>query len=743
MKLAARVAVPLVVALLALFSAANKIRLTRALDYFDPVNGDCFFTTEGALQFRYARMVARGEAIPAHDAKVQWPEGVDPAHTLCLGLEHASGWTYRWFAPLFGRPAEHAWCAFFPHVVSSASVVAAYVAGAAVWGGALAGLLAAALYAFSLATVARSIGAFGHEDFALPFYFLAVALLLRVAAGRGGARTGAAAAALLAVALGSWHFSRFAQALLAVGLTLGSLATPRPARACVLRALAWCVVGALVAAVIFPVVREPWLVLLHLKAAPSESAYGHVFALLHDKIKFVLRKCADPSLLSPDGRSLWIEDFNSPSAYLAVVMFGVPALVGLWAWWDSRRRPVTATLMVLGFLLLLAIVSFAFVKRLLVLTGFFLSVFAGGAVLGVWGPKTRRLQVATAALLAAALIFQAHEIMHQGRDTAATRFFRRVFPQPEVVAVPNWHASDVGLVEWARRHAGETDAFVARVSTSAMLLTYADRPVVLHPKYEVPGVRTRNRAFDEALYSSEEALWQFCREHRARYYVHEARFTLDSSLDSERYVGCAMRLAKSSAAFRLQFAPRSSAKFRPVYRNPAYSVFEVVDPSVAADSTSRFFADGGGPLYDIAKFGGQTLEGDVFDDSFTAGVLADVENAIALFSLGQSQMAAGRFDLARASFGRARGLDEALPGLNTYLGLATARGGDFAAALPFCQREVEISPDLALAWRNLGWVEANLGRLDVAAAHLRRAIELEPSSTGTRAMLAEVEAASR
>lgn len=748
------------------FSAANKIRLTRALDHFDPANGDCFFSTEGALQFRYARMIARGESIPAHDPKVQWPEGVDPSRTLCLGLEHAAGWSYRFLSPVFGRPPEHVWFAFFPHVVSSLGVVAAYVAGAAVWGGALAGLLAAALYAFSLATVARAIGAFGHEDFALPFYFMAVALLLRVAAGRGGARTGAVAALLLAIALGSWHFSRFAHTLLAVALALGALSSPRAERPRILRALAWCMGGALVAAVLFPVVREPWLVLLHAKKTPGESAYGHVYALLLDKIRFLGRKPADPSLLTPDARSLWIEDFASPSTYLVVVMFGAPAIVGAFAAWRVRRaaraagarRPETAgdvreasgALLVLAFLLLLSIVSFALVKRLLVLTGFFLSAWAGGAALAAWDEKRRRLRFAAAVLLAGVLIFEAHEILHHGRDTAATRFVRGVFPKRGELALPNWHASDEGLVDWARRHAGGGDAFVARLSTSAMLLAYADRAVVLHPKFEVPGVRGRNRAFDEALYTSEEALWRFCREHSARYYVHEARLALDRGPDSERYVGCAMRLAKTSAAFRLQFAPSVSPHFRPMYRNPAYAVFEVLDPAkVAADSAAvgQSWADGGGPLYEITKFGGQSLEGDAFDDafddSFTAGVLADVENAIALFSLGQSQLAAGRFPQARVTFERARTLDPVLPGLNTSLGLAIGRSGDFSAALPVCLREIEITPDLPLAWRNLGWVEANLGLLEQAAVHLRRAIELEPAGTGTRAMLAEVEAAAR
>jgi len=67
--------------------------------------------------------------------------------------------------------------------------------------------------------------------------------------------------------------------------------------------------------------------------------------------------------------------------------------------------------------------------------------------------------------------------------------------------------------------------------------------------------------------------------------------------------------------------------------------------------------------------------------------------------------------------------------------------GDYAAALPYCERELSISPDLALAYANLGFVEGNLGRYDDARAHLTHALRLEPGNPGPQAMLEQVEAA--
>jgi hypothetical protein len=130
----------------------------------------------------------------------------------------------------------------------------------------------------------------------------------------------------------------------------------------------WCIVGGLTAAALFPVVREPYLALFH-GAKQDESTYGHVFALLFDKLRFLGRKPADPSALSPDARSLWIEDFTSPSVYLAIMLFGVPGIAAVVAGWRARRvlRPSSA-LVTLLVLLSLSALSFLLVKRLFVLT---------------------------------------------------------------------------------------------------------------------------------------------------------------------------------------------------------------------------------------------------------------------------------------------------------------------------------------------------------------------------------------
>jgi tetratricopeptide (TPR) repeat protein len=146
------------------------------------------------------------------------------------------------------------------------------------------------------------------------------------------------------------------------------------------------------------------------------------------------------------------------------------------------------------------------------------------------------------------------------------------------------------------------------------------------------------------------------------------------------------------------------------------------------------------PFYEIASFG-QTLEGGAFDDAATPAALARVQEAIAALVQGQGAMNGGRLGAARTAFERAHALNPSLIGLNTYLGLAIAMQGDYRAALPYCEREVVISPDLPLAYANLGFVEGNLGLYDAARVHLERAIALDPGNAGARAMLEQVNAA--
>ena len=72
-----------------------RARLSTFTPRFDPADETCYFRTESAYQYRYARMAARGEEIPELDRAAQWPGGVRTRRELTLWMEYATAWAYR------------------------------------------------------------------------------------------------------------------------------------------------------------------------------------------------------------------------------------------------------------------------------------------------------------------------------------------------------------------------------------------------------------------------------------------------------------------------------------------------------------------------------------------------------------------------------------------------------------------------------------------------------------------------
>jgi tetratricopeptide (TPR) repeat protein len=91
--------------------------------------------------------------------------------------------------------------------------------------------------------------------------------------------------------------------------------------------------------------------------------------------------------------------------------------------------------------------------------------------------------------------------------------------------------------------------------------------------------------------------------------------------------------------------------------------------------------------------------------------------------LGDRLMAAGEPELALKSYGTAL-LEEFTPGALAGAGAASWHLGRLREALRFLEKAVELKPDFALAWNNLGIVRYDLGEFRAAREALKRAAEL-------------------
>ena len=64
--------------------------------------------------------------------------------------------------------------------------------------------------------------------------------------------------------------------------------------------------------------------------------------------------------------------------------------------------------------------------------------------------------------------------------------------------------------------------------------------------------------------------------------------------------------------------------------------------------------------------------------------------------------------------------------------------GDYAGAIPLLQKSVDADPNNADAYNLLGFSHRKLGDVEIALAHYRRALELEPGHRGANEYLGEL-----
>lgn len=606
----------------AMLSVYLHTRQSVMLPSYDPFDDTAYFQAESALQYRYARMLANGEEVPAVDVKAQFPEGLKTTREISLWMERATAFTSRL---LYGSPPApyHTFVILWVAVFSGLSVLACYLLGLALTDEPPAALAAALLFGVCWIGSTLSTEAYGFQAFALPLMFFAVAAF-SAALKTGGARPGAwsaAGAAAFAVALVSWHFTRFF--LISIWLALAwaawrsraDEAALRRLRVCTAWLLAFCAAAGLGTAVlrdtdfiISPafLLGGALLAFLMLKGrrlaaallvcvlaaawqAGSESAsFGHVYALLWDKLRFALAKPADPLRLSQEARLLWMGPFNSPPlgfmifSFLPLVFAAAPR-----AWRAFRGEPVKDPPGAFcDALLLLYAVGTLLVRRLAPLLGFFLCV---ASLRREGGRSGKKLLVAGLAALA----------FFEGLKTIAPQSPLNLV-MPLAASFPSSggesDASVAGarrMLEWLRKNGGGRPV-AADFGISAAVLAYTDSPVLLHPKFESAVIRGKTAEFLKALYSDEETFLAFCRKYGAELFLYRAADTIDESPDSARYMAGVTELNESMAAVRFQFFPEKLKNFRLLYENGDYRVFEIGKAGKAPPRRA--------PVYDLAFF---------------------------------------------------------------------------------------------------------------------------------------------
>lgn len=617
------------------------------------------FILEAALQYRMTRLVYETGRLPTHEPKVQYPEGINPWKTYSIGAEFLYSALARLLPSDMSLVSRLRWVstALFCFAVP----LVAFWSGL-LWKSRAAGVLTGLILAVSPAFVVRSTGlALSRENLAIPFIalFLATELLARRTPHPRKRLLWILVCGLAAgMAQVTWDLSQFVLTLWAlwvwVGLARGKAGETD--RNLVLSVTC----GLLLATVLHPYLRvqgflfSPCLSLLFARcfveiplvrgktprlALPVVAVvfllgwgaigrnfienYSHFNELLIAKIQHGNVKPHDPSLLTYAQRIMWTPALNSSTWGLTIrffsgTLFGL-ILAGLVLGGKKKALPDHSGF--LFFMLATTLPLYALFFRLHVFLIVFAATAIGGAVSMLFKGSSlwpnRLLPLAFSLFL---IGFESHRLLFfeppiQTRSNRDTQLVLDILRQ-QGFDVPNtpvqvdrsrlnrWGAPGQS-VELLRdladvmRRLEEPGPILTSFGLSAFLLTETDMPILLHPKFETPGIRERVRAFYEHLFlEDEESFRDWALSLGARWYVHR-HGALDENVSDPtllgRYMVDAMKPPESAAVRALEFPgltpPRFFAPEAMVLRQdgrPFYTVYRVLRPGERDPAITRF-----------------------------------------------------------------------------------------------------------------------------------------------------------
>jgi hypothetical protein len=590
------------------------------------------FTMESALQYRMTRMVRDTGTLPAVDTSVQVPEGVVMRETYTVGAE----WIYVFLAERL--PEE--WT--FPSRVRWASTLLFCLAipFAALWvvqlsGRIWAGWITAGILVASPSFAVRSSGLeLSRENLAIPLFtlFLWMDAKARSSEGKGPWVFAGIGALALAASQCVWDLTQLVTGLWIVACWIRVFRAPSTSAQDRIPVGAVAVALA-VASVLNPYLRSkgtlfspvmamvlaraigslPWpqfnsrKVQAVLLAVISLGAWGvgqvfsenytHFGRLLLAKIRFANVKPMDPSELDYLQRIMWTPALNSTTwdltkAYFLFTLIILVVTTLLLALWKKKGGPGWSALwFYTWFLLPVTILFFRFHVFWLL----FAAVSIGAGVAWRWKDcrgRSRWLLPGLSFLfifggeLYLLLFFEPAKTSEAAsRNLEVQQLAKALGADVSALKGNRWGrpgASYSSVEHLIRQLEGleEPGPVLANFGISGSILTYADLPIVLHPKFETPGIRERVRQFYEHLFlKTETELRDWAVQFGARYYVHSNGNL--SNLDirnSPRYMVDAVEPPEHAPVYVFEQRPLEAVLFRQIGGNERYRIFRIVLP---------------------------------------------------------------------------------------------------------------------------------------------------------------------
>lgn len=604
--------------LIFLFMVGFKVQAIYRGQNFNLKDDTGFFWTESALQQRTARLIATNGRLPTSDKKAQYPEGLEYQTRLTVLMEITSGYIYRLFIPK--TVPFHFYLIIFISIWSSLSIIPLYLSIDLLTKNKISSLFGCMFYALTPAVfITVTAPAFELQDFALPLIFTHLYLFARAIKTNKTVRYSYAAlsGAFLFVALISWHLTQFYYALFVLFIiilafftpatdiksfyviagmsTLAGLLVPVLQTAGFLFSFSMLMSYGVIVSLLIPgknvLLRRISLlvfvgiavVLTILVATVRIPEYSYVYGLMLEKIKHFGIRPGDPAKLSWETLVMWVSPFTSPSIKEIFLFIGMLLVVGLGGMVINLKKLFKKMINTYDGLFLFFTAAFLPLYLLLIRLDAFLIWFLSlqAAYVFRFQKKGLRLVLLLSLCINALLLFN----------------------QPLKILGPE-HNYLLGVIKYIRNTTPADAVVLTSFAYGPSIITYAERSIILHPKFEAKNMTAKVKSFEHSIFESEAEFYEYCMTYGAHYFIYQADMLLAHGSESIRYRTHNLILNRDCIAYKLHFQPRHLDHFELIYSNPHYRVYRILKPGDwRHDRSSEYFRIYDEKIVDLSTLG--------------------------------------------------------------------------------------------------------------------------------------------
>ncbi len=557
-----------------------KVFNSKGFNYRDDTG---VYWTESAFQYKIAKEISKGNSLEDFDKNAQYPERYGIKKNITILMMSISGILYRFFIPK--NIPFLLFLTIFMCLYSSLSVFPLYFLSYEIYRDRNISILLTLLYSVSLSSYITIINlGYEFQDFAVPFIFLHLYFFIK------SIRTDKFIYAFfsgifLLIALLSWlltifYFVLFVLILIIINLiykefniypffiivlilSIGSFIFPVLRSAGFIYSLPMLISYSFTGYYFLPkkkIIRiiSPFLFALIIGIITifvskyRITGYGVVYKLIIDRIK-VLFNLVKREELSYETLVMWVSPFSSPSFNMVIHSLGVLTITGIsgsFILFVDFLKKKENVFLILSYFTFLFFILYLFFIRMDVFLVFFLSISSG--ILFRFKKKII-YPVFVFSIIINLFLF----LSYPSGSKAPERTYL------------------IDVLKYIRNNTEENEPILSLFPLSATILAYTDRPIIVHPKFEVEGIIKKNKEFEMCLFFEEESLYNFCKKNGARYFIYQTDILLSVKKESVRYRTHNFKIGKENVAYKMHFRPQELKHFQLLFSNPHYRVYKV------------------------------------------------------------------------------------------------------------------------------------------------------------------------